>query len=248
MELSFKDKVVVVTGGSRGIGKAIVEEFASRGATTLFTYSSSQEQAEAIASELSKGDVTTKAFKVDVTDMEACHQFADIVNKEFGGPDILINNAGIIRDQLLLTMNQDDWSSVIATNLSGAYNMIKPFIRPMMRKRKGSIVNMSSIAGSKPGRGHCNYAASKGGIEALTKALAAEIGSKGIRVNAVAPGMIETDMSREVRDLAGDQVLSKITLKRYGTTDDIAKAVLFLASDWSSYITGEVIHVDGGIA
>ncbi len=247
MELSFKDKVVLITGGTRGIGRTIAENFARRGATTLITYASSQSQADELVNSLRKEGGNVHAYKVDIKDTEAMDTMIDGIAKEFGQIDVLVNNAGIVRDTLILTMDKAAWTDVITTNLTGAYNTIRPISRLMLRKRSGAIINMSSIAASKPGRGHSNYAASKGGIEAMTRALAAELGGKGVRVNCVAPGMIETEMSQAVRDHAGDQILDSIVLKRYGKTQDIANAVMFLASDLSSYITGEVLHVDGGI-
>jgi 3-oxoacyl-[acyl-carrier protein] reductase len=247
VELSFKDKVVLITGGTRGIGRTIAENFARRGATTLITYASSQSQADELVNSLRKEGGNVHAYKVDIKDTEAMDTMIDGIAKEFGQIDVLVNNAGIVRDTLILTMDKAAWTDVITTNLTGAYNTIRPISRLMLRKRSGAIINMSSIAASKPGRGHSNYAASKGGIEAMTRALAAELGGKGVRVNCVAPGMIETEMSQAVRDHAGDQILDSIVLKRYGKTQDIANAVMFLASDLSSYITGEVLHVDGGI-
>jgi 3-oxoacyl-[acyl-carrier protein] reductase len=171
-----------------------------------------------------------------------------MIEREHGRLDVLVNNAGVVKDQLIMAMDDADWATVIDTNLTGAFRVIKPVAKLMMRKRQGAIVNLSSIAGSRPGRGHCNYAASKGGIEAMTKALAVELAARNIRVNAVAPGMIETDMSKTVRDAAGPEILSRILLKRYGTPADIANAVLYLASDLAAYVTGTVLHVDGGIA
>lgn len=245
MDLGLKDKIVVVTGGTRGIGKEIVKKFSEEGSKVLFTYVSSEETANALCEETNPELV--KGFKVDVKDTAGVQEFVEMVGKEYGGIDVLVNNAGIIRDTLLFTMDKQDWQDVLDTNLTGIFNTTKPAARLMMRKRYGSIINMSSIAGSRPGKGHANYAASKGGVETLTKALAAELATKKIRVNAVAPGMIETDMSQKVRDLASDQILDHILLKRFGQPEDIANAVLFLASDRSSYITGEVLHVDGGI-
>lgn len=247
MELRLDGKIALVTGGSRGIGRAIVEKFAFAGAHTFFTYSSSSKESDEIVRGLTDKGCKVAAFQADVRDEAQMSSLIEKIESEAGGLDILVNNAGIIRDQLLLTMESEDWSQVLATNLTGAYNVIKPSVRGMMRKRKGSIINISSIAGSKPGRGHSNYAASKGGIEAMTKALAVELGGKGIRVNAVAPGMIETDMSTTVREVAGAEILSHISLKRFGKPEDIANAVMFLASDMSSYVTGEIIHVNGGV-
>jgi 3-oxoacyl-[acyl-carrier protein] reductase len=247
MDLDLKEKVVLITGGARGIGRAVATRFAEEGSKVLITYSNSSAQAEELVGELTEKGLSCHAYKVDVRKGDDTEDFLDVVAKEFGGVDILVNNAGIVRDTLIMTMEQDDWDQVIGTNLTGVFNTIKPVSRLMMRKRKGSIINLSSIAASKPGKGHCNYAATKGGVEAMTKALSHELSSRNIRVNCVAPGMIETDMSKDVRELAGDLVLERIPLKRFGSPNDIADAVLFLASDRSSYITGEILHVDGGI-
>ena len=247
MEISFKDKIVLITGGSRGIGRMTAEKFAAAGATTLITYANSAAKAEELVGELKGKGYNAHCYKVDVKDTAAMEEFINTTAKEFGQIDVLVNNAGVVRDNLIMMMSPEEWTDVINTNLTGVYNAIKPCARHMMRKRTGAIINLSSIAGSKPGRGHSNYAATKGGIEAMTKALAQELGAKGIRVNAVAPGMIETDMSQAVRDAASDQILEAIVLKRFGQAEDIANAILFLASDQAGYITGETLHVDGGI-
>ncbi len=247
MKTNFAEKVVLITGGSRGIGRALVESFARDGARVIFTYAGNQAAAEEVTSSLRSEDRAVSGLKVDVRDEAGVAGIIDMIEKEHGRLDVLVNNAGIVRDTLVMTMDSQEWTDVLTTNLTGAFNTIKPAARLMMRKRSGAIVNLSSIAATRPGRGHANYAASKGGIEALTKALAVELAPKGIRVNCVAPGMIETDMSKDVRQLAGDQILPRILLKRYGTPEDIANAVQFLASDLSAYVTGTVLHVDGGI-
>ena len=247
MKTNFTGKVVLVTGGSRGIGRAVVEGFAKDGATVVFTYAGSEGPAHELQAALQARGATALAKRCDVrvqTDVDA---IIDMIESEHGKLDVLVNNAGIVKDQLIMAMDESEWLDVINTNLTGAFRCIKPAAKLMMRKRTGSIVNLSSIAGTRPGRGHSNYAASKGGIEAMTKALAVELSARNIRVNAVAPGMIETDMSKTVRDLAGQEILSKILLKRYGTPEDIANAVLYLASDLAAYVTGTVLHVDGGI-
>lgn len=248
MQTNLKDKVVLVTGGSRGIGQALVRRFAEEGAVAVFTYAANEAAAHELAAEVMSKGGRASAVRVDVRDADGMASTIDMIESEHGRLDVLVNNAGIIRDTLLMTMESQDWSDVLETNLTGVFNAIKPVSRLMMRQRRGAIVNLSSIAATRPGRGHANYAASKGGIEALTKALAVELAPKNIRVNCVAPGMIETDMSKDVRQLAGDQILSRILLKRYGTPTDIANAVVFLASDLSAYVTGTVLHVDGGIA
>jgi 3-oxoacyl-[acyl-carrier protein] reductase len=247
MDLCLNQKVAVVTGGSRGIGKEAAIRLAEEGATVLFTYAHSSEAADNIVDACSERGLNLHAYKVDVKDRLGVNDFFEMIEKEFGTLDILINNAGIIRDNLLMAMSGDEWDDVIATNLTGIFNTIRPATRMMMRKRTGSIVNLSSIAASRPGRGHANYAASKGGVEAMTKALAVELAPRNIRVNCIAPGMIETDMSQQVRDLAGDEILGRIPLKRYGQVTDICNAIMCLVSDVSSYVTGEVIHVDGGV-
>lgn len=247
MKTNFTDKVVLVTGGSRGIGRAVVEGFARDGATVVFTYAGSESAAHELQSALQAQGQKVVAKHCDVRDQASVDGIMEMIESEHGKLDVLVNNAGIVKDQLIMAMDESDWLDVIQTNLTGAFHCIKPAARLMMRKRSGSIVNISSIAGTRPGRGHCNYAASKGGLEAMTKALAVELSARNIRVNAVAPGMIDTDMSKTVRELAGPEILSKILLKRYGTPEDIANAVLYLGSDLSSYVTGTVLHVDGGI-
>ncbi len=247
MELNLKGKTVFITGGSRGIGKAMAESFAEEGANVIITYRKPSDGTTSLIENLRSKGVKAEGFACDVGDREGMSELITNAIKEFEKIDILINNAGVVRDNLLLTMDGDDWDSVIHTNLSGVYNCIKPIARHMLRNRGGSIINLSSIAGSKPGKGHCNYAASKGGVEAMTKSLAKEFAAKNIRVNAIAPGMIETDMSEEVRKLAGDQILAEIPLKRYGKAQDIANGALFLASDVSNYMTGEILHIDGGL-
>ncbi len=247
LNLNFSSQVALVTGGARGIGRAVVETLAQGGATVLFTYGASEAPARELEGAMRAEGRSVIATQGDVRDGAAMQSIIDMIEAEHGRLDILVNNAGIVRDQLIMAMEEKDWLDVIQTNLTGAYHCIKPAARLMMRKRKGAIVNLSSIAGTRPGRGHSNYAASKGGIEAMTKALAVELSARNIRVNAVAPGMIDTDMSKNVRDLAGDEILSKILLKRYGTPQDIANAVAFLASDAAAYVTGTVLHVDGGI-
>jgi 3-oxoacyl-[acyl-carrier protein] reductase len=248
MTFCLKNKVALVTGGSRGIGRAIVEALAREGATVLFTFSSHEAAAREIEQSLRSQGSPVSAFKVDVRTADDVEHMIQMIEKEHGGLDILVNNAGITRDGLVMAMEEGDWEQVLDTNLTGAFHVIKPAARLMVRRRRGTIINVSSIAGTRPGQGHCNYAASKGGLEAMTKALSVELAGRNIRVNCVAPGVIETDMSREIRELAGDRVLARIPLKRYGQVQEVAHAVLFLASDLASYITGTVLHVDGGMS
>lgn len=243
----LKEQVAIVTGGSRGIGRAIVETLATRGVKVVFTYAQSSGPAEDLVATLTQKGFQVSAAKVDSGNFDEVAQFIDQTYKTHGRIDILVNNAGIIKDTLILTMSKDDWNSVINTNLNGAYHFIKPVTRIMLKQKRGSIVNLSSIVATKPGRGHCNYAASKGAIESMTKAIAMELGAKGIRVNAVAPGMIDTDMTKAVRDHAGEQMLEQIALRRMGRPEDIANAVAFLCSEEAAYITGTVLAVDGGM-
>jgi 3-oxoacyl-[acyl-carrier protein] reductase len=244
--MRFKDQIVWVTGGSRGIGRALVESFAAEGARVLFTYSQAAGPASELATKLRDAGHQAAAYKLDVRDQKECDGFVEMIEAEHGRLDVLVNNAGIIRDGLLMAMESEDWQAVIDTNLTGLYHCIKPASRLMMRHRQGSIVNISSVAAARPGKGHCNYVASKGGVEAMTKALAVELAARKIRVNAVAPGVIETEMSEEVRRLGGDLILDRIPLKRFGQAADVAAAALFLASQEAAYVTGTILHVDGG--
>jgi 3-oxoacyl-[acyl-carrier protein] reductase len=240
-------KLVCVTGGSRGIGQAIVTAFADAGAKVVFTYLGAQSAAQELTAQLGERGGHAVGYRVDVRDEAETDGFFAMLEAEHGRLDVLVNNAGVIRDGLTATMAEDDWSTVVATNLTGAFHCVRPAVRAMLRQRGGAIINVSSVAATHPGRGHANYAASKGGIEALTRALAVELGGKGIRVNAVAPGMIETDMSKAVMQLAGDEVLARIPMKRLGLPREVAAAVLFLASPRASYVSGAILPVNGGI-
>ena len=237
-------KSVVVTGGSRGIGRAIVLMFAAEGCEVTFFYRGNADAANEVVAAANGGKVT--AEQVDVTDMAACSAAVDRVAERCGRIDVLVNNAGIIRDNQLAAFEDDDVTAVLDTNVGGVFNVTRAVVPHMIVARAGRIVNLSSVSATKGGRGQTNYAASKGAIEALTRALAVELAPRRILVNAVAPGVIDTEMSKDVREMAGDAVKAKILLKRFGTPDDIACAVFFLASAWSSYVTGEVLHVDGG--
>ena len=237
-------KTAIVTGGSRGIGRAIVERLADAGMDVSFTYLNNNEAAQEVVAACPEGTVT--AAKVDVCDSDGCNQFVEGVFDRTGSIHTLVNNAGVIRDQLLPILEDDDLATVFDTNIHGVFRMSRAVMPFLSSQREGRIINISSVSGTKGGQGQTNYAASKGAIDAFTRSLAVEAGRRGILVNAVAPGVIETDMSKEVRQLAGEEILSKIVLKRYGRPADIANAVWFLASDFSSYMTGQVLTVDGG--
>jgi len=243
-ESGLAGKVAIVTGGSRGIGRAIVELFAAEGATVTFFYRENVSAAEEVLRGLEGRSVT--AERVDVRDGEACRTAVDGIVAHCGAVDVLVNSSGVIRDNLLPLLEEEDLRIVFDTNILGTFHMAQAVIPHMILRRRGKIINVSSVAGEKGGRGQTNYAASKGGVNAFTRSLAVELAPRGITVNAVAPGVIETDMSREVRERAGDEVLSRILLRRYGAPQDVAHAVLFLASRYADYINGEILHVDGG--
>jgi len=235
-------KVALVSGGSRGIGRSIVELFARDGMDVVFFYRGNDQAAQEVVA--SGGKV--EAMQVDVTDAAAVAAAVDRIVDARGRIDVLVNNAGIVRDNLLGMLEDDDIHAVLDTNIGGVFNLTRAVSRHMISKRSGRIVNLSSVAATKGGRGQSNYAASKGAIEAFTRAMAVELASRKITVNCVAPGVIETEMSQQVRDLADDQIKARILMKRYGQAQDVAHAVWFLASRFADYITGEVLHVDGG--
>jgi 3-oxoacyl-[acyl-carrier protein] reductase len=244
----LENKVAIITGASRGIGEAIAIKLAEHGAHIAFTYLSSEEKAKNLEEKLRGFGVKANAYKSNAAVYAECEAFVNDVLKEFGTVDVCVNNAGISKDNLLLRMTPEQWDEVIETNLKSVYNMTKQVIRPMMKAKKGSIVNMSSIIGIKGNAGQSSYAASKAGIIGFTKSIAHELGSRNIRSNAIAPGFIETDMTHYLKD--GDvskSFLDKIPLGRFGSAEEIANAALFLASDLSSYITGQVISACGGL-
>jgi len=242
----LEGKKALITGGSRGIGQAIVEAFIEHGASVAFTYSSSQEKAEALAASLyERGEVA--AFRSDAASYEESKELVQSVVEKFGTVDILVNNAGITRDNLLLRMSEAQWDEVINTNLRSVFNLTKEVLRPMMKARSGSIINLSSIVGMRGNAGQSNYAASKGGIIAFTKSIAQEVGSRNIRCNAIAPGFIETDMTAGLSDEARENYIAGIPMKRLGSPQDIAGTAVFLGSNMAEYISGQVISVCGAL-
>jgi len=243
----LQDKVSIITGATRGIGKGIAELFAEQGSHIIFTYVSSDEKARALEAELEAKGVKAKGFKFDVADYAACEKMANDVVEEFGSIDVVVNNAGITRDTLMMRMSEEQWDEVINTNLKSVFNMTKAVQRTMLKQRKGSIVNMSSVVGVKGNAGQANYAASKAGILGFTKSVALELGSRNIRCNAIAPGFIETEMTGALDEATVQGWRDAIPLKRGGTPEDVANLALFLASDMSTYITGQTINVDGGM-
>jgi|MGYP000891585395 3-oxoacyl-[acyl-carrier protein] reductase len=240
-------KTVLITGASRGIGSGIARVFAQNGANVAFTYSSSEAPALALQDELSKLGVTVKAYKSDASSFEACEKLASEVMSDFDSLDALINNAGITKDNLLMRMSEEDFDKVIEVNLKSVFNMTKAFQRVFLKQRNGSIINISSIVGVKGNAGQANYAASKAGMIGFTKSVALELGSRNIRANVIAPGFIETEMTDKLDEAVVEQWRAGIPLKRGGTPEDVANACLFFASDLSSYITGQVLLVDGGM-
>ncbi len=244
----LENKVSIVTGGSRGIGEAIALKLAENGSHIAFTYLSSDDKAKALEKKLKSFGVNAKAYKSNAGNYEDCETMVNDVVKEFGTVDICVNNAGISRDNLLLRMTPAQWDDVMTTNLKSVFNMTKQVIRLMMKSKKGSIINMSSIIGIRGNAGQSSYAASKAGIIGFTKSIAAELGSRNIRCNAIAPGFVETDMTHYLKEgEAAKSFLDKIPLGRFGSAEEIANVTLFLASDMSSYITGQVISTCGGL-
>jgi 3-oxoacyl-[acyl-carrier protein] reductase len=247
--MRLKDQVALVTGGSRGIGRAIVKAFAAEGARVALVYKGSKDAAEAAVREVTEAGGTALALQADVTDPAAAQQCVERVEKEWGPVAILVNNAGVIKDDLFVRMDPEAWAQVLATNLGGTYNFCRAVAYGMMKQRRGRIINVSSVAAEHVNPGQTNYAASKGAINAFTRALAVELASRGVTVNAVAPGFIETDMSAAVRNKAGDLIEKKyIPMKRLGQPEDVARVAVFLASEDAGYMTGQVLTVDGGLS
>ena len=243
----LKGKTAIITGATRGIGRGIAEVFAKQGANVLFTYSSSSDLAKEIEDNLSKENVIVKGYKSDASNFEDCQKLVDQITEEFDTVDILINNAGITRDNLLMRMQEEDFDKVIEVNLKSVFNMTKAIQRTMLKQRFGSIINMSSVVGVKGNAGQSNYAASKAGIIGFSKSIALELGSRNIRCNVIAPGFIETEMTEILDEKVVQEWRNSIPLKRGGTPLDIANTCVWLGSEMSSYVSGQTIHVNGGL-
>jgi 3-oxoacyl-[acyl-carrier protein] reductase len=244
----LKGKTALITGASRGIGKGIAEKFAQNGANIAFTFASSVEKARAFEVELSeKYGVKAKGYQSDASDFNAAQTLADQVVADFGNIDVLINNAGITKDTLLMRMSEEQWDDVINTNLKSTFNLTKACLKTFLKNKAGSIINMSSVIGVTGNAGQANYAASKAGMIGFTKSIAKELGSRNVRCNAIAPGFIETEMTANLDAEVKKTWVDTIPLKRGGSTDDVANCCLFLASDMSAYITGQTINVCGGM-
>ena len=243
----LESKVAIVTGGSRGIGNAICQSFAENGCDIALTYNNSKESAENLADDLNKMGVKAKAYKSDASSFDDSSKLVDDVMSDFGKIDVLVNNAGIKKDNLLMRMDKEDFDTVINTNLSSVFNLTKSSIRTFLKQRSGSIINISSVVGVKGNAGQSNYSASKAGIIGFSKSIALELGSRNIRSNVIAPGFIETDMTDSLSEDVINSWIENIPLKRGGNPSDVGNACVFLASDLSSYITGQVLHVDGGM-
>jgi len=243
----LEGKTAIITGATRGIGKGIATEFAKQGANVAFTYSSSVDAANALEIELESLGVKAKGFQSNAAEFDAAQELAASVLKEFGSIDVLINNAGITKDNLLMRISEEDFDKVVEVNLKSVFNLTKAVIRPMMKQRAGSIINMSSVVGVQGNAGQTNYAASKAGMLGFSKSVALELGSRNIRCNAIAPGFIETEMTAKLDETVVEGWRQSIPLKRGGQPEDIANACVFLASDMSAYITGQTLNVDGGM-
>lgn len=248
MEPDFRGSTVLVTGGTRGIGRAIVREFADAGANVALTYRSSIDAASALVGDLEEQGAEVLALQGDVADLETAQAHVDAVVDRWETLDVLVNNAGITRDGLMLRMKEEDWDAVLDTNLKGVFSFSKAAYRPMMRQQSGSIVNISSVVGTTGNAGQTNYAASKAGIIGFSKSLAKELGSRNVTVNVVAPGYVKTDMTDELDEETRTSILEAVPLDRLADPDEIADVVLFLASPAAGYITGHVLHVNGGLS
>ena len=243
----LEGKNAIITGGSRGIGKGIAQVFAKHGANVAFTYNSSSQSAEDLAKELEASGIKAKAYQSNAASFEESQKLVDQVVEDFGSIDILVNNAGITKDNLLMRMSEEDFDKVIEVNLKSIFNMTKAIQRTFLKQRSGSIINMSSVVGVTGNAGQANYAASKAGIIGFSKSMAQELGSRNIRTNVVAPGFIETEMTAKLDEKTVQGWRDAIPLKRGGSPEDIANACVYLGSDLSSYVTGQVLHIDGGM-
>jgi 3-oxoacyl-[acyl-carrier protein] reductase len=244
----FEGRTAIVTGASRGIGRGIAKELASRGANIAFSYSQNRDLADQLCDEITATGVRALAFQFDVADSAAAEGMVKAVKGEWGSIDYLVNNAGITRDKLIMMMSEQDWDAVIDTNLKGVFNITKPSVAVMVRQRRGSILNISSISGVVGMAGQTNYSASKAGLIGFTKALAKEVAKRGVTVNALALGLIETDMTSTLAEEYRQKMIDQIPLGRYGTIGEVARIAAFLLSDDAKYITGQVIQADGGLA
>lgn len=243
----LENKIALITGASRGIGRGIAMEFARQGANVAFTFNASADAARALESELEGFGIKAKGYQSNAADFEAAQQLVKDVIEDFGGLDVLINNAGITKDNLLMRISEEDFDKVIEVNLKSVFNLTKAVIRPFLKQRSGSIINMSSVVGVKGNAGQANYAASKAGILGFTKSVALELGSRNVRCNAIAPGFIETEMTAKLDPKTVEGWRESIPLKRGGTPEDVASACVFLGSDMSAYVTGQTLNVDGGM-
>ncbi len=248
MKLDLTGKSTLVTGGTRGIGRAMVEAFAAAGARVAFTYRSSTETAEALKAELEAKGVEVLSFQSDAASYEGAEETIKTIIDTWGSIDVVVNNAGVTRDGLMIRMSEEDWDTVIGTNLKSVFNFSKAAYRPMMKQRGGKIINISSVVGVMGNPGQANYAASKAGIIGFSKSLAKELGSRGVTVNVIAPGYVATDMTAALSDKGQEAMLGAVPLGRPASPEDVANSVLFLASPAADYITGHVLHVDGGLA